>query len=112
MYKVMLVDDDYPVLELLSEVVDWGARGLVLCGKYENGMAAWEHAQEEPPDILVTDIGMPEDGRAGAASRMKLRTLRFGSRHCRATVSFNMPSRPCGSTYRIICSRISSTRMT
>ena len=42
MYKVMLVDDDYPVLELLSEVVDWGARGLVLCGKYENGMAAWE----------------------------------------------------------------------
>ncbi len=57
MYKVMLVDDDYPVLELLSEVVDWGARGLVLCGKYENGMAAWEHAQEEPPDILLPISG-------------------------------------------------------
>ena len=72
MYKVMLVDDDYPVLELLSEVVDWGARGLVLCGKYENGMAAWEHAQEEPPDILVTDIGMPKMDGLELASRMKL----------------------------------------
>jgi two-component system response regulator YesN len=65
MYKVMLVDDDYPVIELLSEVVDWEKLGLVLCGKHENGLAAWEHMQEEMPDILVTDIGMPKmDGLA------------------------------------------------
>ncbi|KRE32630.1 response regulator transcription factor [Paenibacillus sp. Soil522] len=71
MYKVMLVDDDYPVLELLSEVVDWEARGLVLCGKHENGALAWEHAQDEPPDILVTDIGMPKMDGLELASRMK-----------------------------------------
>ena len=41
-------------------------------GKYENGMAAWEHAQEEPPDILVTDIGMPKMDGLELASRMKL----------------------------------------
>jgi len=28
MYKVMLVDDDYPVLEFLSESVRWEAYGM------------------------------------------------------------------------------------
>ncbi len=60
MYSVMLVDDDFPVLELLSEAVDWEGLGLRLCGTHENGLAAWEQAQWEMPDILITDIGMPK----------------------------------------------------
>lgn len=71
MYKVMLVDDDYPVIELLSEVVDWEKLGLVLYGKHENGLAAWEHVQEEIPDILVTDIGMPKMDGLELAQRVK-----------------------------------------
>ncbi|NIK68283.1 MULTISPECIES: helix-turn-helix domain-containing protein [unclassified Paenibacillus] len=71
MYKVMLVDDDYPVIELLSEVVDWEKLGLVLSGKHENGLAAWEHVQEEIPDILVTDIGMPKMDGLELAQRVK-----------------------------------------
>lgn len=59
MYKVMLVDDDYPVLELLSEALDWERLGLSLQGAYSNGAEAWEHAREQMPDILITDIGMP-----------------------------------------------------
>ncbi|MBB3114000.1 two-component system response regulator YesN [Paenibacillus phyllosphaerae] len=71
MYKVMLVDDDYPVLELLSETIDWAALGLTLCGKHENGLLAWEHAQGERPDILVTDIGMPKMDGLTLTAKMK-----------------------------------------
>ncbi|KGE17898.1 response regulator transcription factor [Paenibacillus wynnii] len=59
MYNVMLVDDDYPVLELLSETIQWEKLGFRLMGMHENGWDAWEHAQREMPDILITDIGMP-----------------------------------------------------
>ncbi|AOZ94356.1 response regulator transcription factor [Paenibacillus crassostreae] len=60
MYKVMLVDDDYPVIELLSETITWGKLGLHLIGIHENGLSAWEQAQQEMPDIIITDIGMPK----------------------------------------------------
>lgn len=59
MYKVMLVDDDYPVLELLAEAIPWNRLGLELTGTYENGAVALEAAQAAMPDIVVTDIGMP-----------------------------------------------------
>ena len=56
----MLVDDDYPVLELLSDMIAWEDLGLTLAGTYENGIDAWTAAQQSMPDILVTDIGMPK----------------------------------------------------
>ncbi|MDF2921396.1 MAG: two component transcriptional regulator, AraC family [Paenibacillaceae bacterium] len=59
MYKVMLVDDDYPVLELLSRSIPWEKLELQLMGAYENGAVALEAAQAQMPDIVVTDIGMP-----------------------------------------------------
>ncbi|MFE5317549.1 AraC family transcriptional regulator [Paenibacillus sp. NPDC056579] len=59
MYKVMLVDDDYPVLEFLSETIPWNEYGLELQGCYENGAIALEQAEKAMPDILITDIGMP-----------------------------------------------------
>src|SRR5665647_2572593 len=46
MYKVILVDDDYPVLEFLSKALDWEQLGLTLQGVFENGLSAWEHAQQ------------------------------------------------------------------
>jgi len=60
MYKVMLVDDDYPVLEFLSASIPWENYGLELAGTYENGAVALEQAESSMPDILITDIGMPK----------------------------------------------------
>jgi len=60
MYNVMLADDDYPVIELLSEAIDWDGLGFRLMGTHENGQSAWEQAQREAPDVLITDIGMPK----------------------------------------------------
>lgn len=60
MYKVMLVDDDYPVLELIHYAIDWESLGLTVIGMHENGARALEAAESEMPDILITDIGMPQ----------------------------------------------------
>ncbi|HEX7056652.1 MAG TPA: helix-turn-helix domain-containing protein [Bacilli bacterium] len=71
MYSVMVADDDYPVLELLSETVDWNGLDLRLLGTYEDGLSAWEQAQKEMPDILITDIGMPKMDGLELISRLK-----------------------------------------
>jgi two-component system, response regulator YesN len=71
MYSVMLVDDDYPVLELLSEVIPWETLGLKLLSVHENGVSAWESAQQQMPDILITDIGMPRMDGLELIRRMK-----------------------------------------
>lgn len=73
MYNVMLVDDDYPVIELLSEAIDWEGLGLRLIGCYENGASAWEHSEWEQPDILITDIGMPKMNGLELSARVKER---------------------------------------
>lgn len=59
MLNVMLVDDDYPVLEFLRKAVPWESLHMRVQGVYENGVKALEAAKQSPPDILITDIGMP-----------------------------------------------------
>lgn len=73
MYKVLLVDDDYPVLELLSEEIDWNHLGLALSGAYENGLEALAAAEREMPDIVITDIGMPKMDGLELIERLKER---------------------------------------
>lgn len=67
----MLVDDDYPVLELLSQTIEWEQLGVKLQGIYENGASAFEDAQDEMPDILITDIGMPKMNGIELTKRLK-----------------------------------------
>ncbi len=60
MYSVMLVDDDLPVLEFLAGAVDWTGLGFRLAGTFQNPLEALAAAGEAPPEVLITDIGMPE----------------------------------------------------
>lgn len=73
MYSVMLADDDYPVIELLSETIEWERLGFRLIGAHENGLSAWEQAEREMPDVLITDIGMPRMDGLELAARMRSR---------------------------------------
>ncbi|MEI2399729.1 response regulator transcription factor [Paenibacillus phytohabitans] len=58
-YKVVLADDHYPVLEYLSASIPWDTLGLELSASCSDGKQAWEACQLHEPDILLTDIGMP-----------------------------------------------------
>lgn len=60
MYKTILVDDDLPVLEFLSSAVNWSKLGFELAGAYSNPLDALAAAKLHKPDVLITDIGMPE----------------------------------------------------
>lgn len=60
MYQVMLVDDDYPVIDFLKQEIPWEDLGLTVTGAFTDGQTALEAARKKMPDILLTDIGMPK----------------------------------------------------
>jgi len=59
MYKVLIADDDYPVIEFIMQEIPWLQLNLECIGYAEDGLAALAKAQETMPDLLITDIGMP-----------------------------------------------------
>jgi two-component system, response regulator YesN len=60
MYKVLLVDDDYPVLEFLNQTIPWAELGFEILSLCQDGQKALRFVQEESiPDVIITDIGMP-----------------------------------------------------
>lgn len=59
MYNIMLVDDDPIVLVELKSMIEWDALGCALIAEVNNGRAAMEKLKECRPDIVFTDISMP-----------------------------------------------------
>lgn len=59
MYKVIIADDQMPVLEYLQAKLPWQELGLELLAACSDGEEALHACKKLPPDILITDIGMP-----------------------------------------------------
>lgn len=60
MYKVMLVDDDYLVLEYLNKKIPWKDLGYAVISLCQDGQKALQYIREGAnPDVIITDIGMP-----------------------------------------------------
>ncbi|MGM0876206.1 MAG: response regulator transcription factor [Bacillota bacterium] len=59
MYKIILVDDDFLVLEFLTHMIPWRELGFSIVGSFQDGAQALEHVKSEMPDVIITDIGMP-----------------------------------------------------
>jgi len=59
-YSVLLVDDEPWAIEGLKMFVDWEGLGFRVCGECENGAEALSAARRSKPDVIVTDIRMPE----------------------------------------------------
>jgi len=57
MKKVLLADDEPHVLRILKMSLEKEGYAVETCA---NGMEAWTRIQNEHPDILVTDIQMPQ----------------------------------------------------
>ncbi|MFB4321754.1 MULTISPECIES: response regulator [Paenibacillus] len=59
MYKVLLVDDEELDLEGMKRFIPWSDLGMEVRGSVNNALAACEIMEEEPIDILVSDVNMP-----------------------------------------------------
>lgn len=63
MYKVVLIDDEEMILKGLSQVVDWERYNCHIVGTADDGVCGLKLIQEKDPDIIFTDIRMPnKDG--------------------------------------------------
>lgn len=57
--KVLIVDDEYLIRNLLRMRIDWGQQGMMIVGEASNAQEALELVDEQRPDIIFTDIYMP-----------------------------------------------------
>ncbi|WP_088104842.1 response regulator transcription factor [Halalkalibacter urbisdiaboli] len=69
--KVILVDDNFQMLTFMDECIPWASRGIEVIGKCENGEDALQLASYIKPDILVTDIDMPNMNGLELIRKMK-----------------------------------------
>lgn len=58
--KVLLVDDEMVVRVGIKSIIDWEEIGFELIGEAANGSAALQIMEQSRPDIVITDIKMPE----------------------------------------------------
>ena len=59
-YSIMIVEDEYLVRQGISSLVNFKKFNMQVIGEAENGLEAWEKIQTECPDIILTDINMPQ----------------------------------------------------
>lgn len=60
MFKVLIVDDEDVIVRGLAEVMPWETYGCKVVGTATNGVDALTLIHKEMPDILFTDICMPQ----------------------------------------------------
>lgn len=60
MYKAVIVDDEDIIVTGLSRMLPWSEYGCEVVGTAGDGLAALELVRKTKPDIMFTDIRMPE----------------------------------------------------
>lgn len=60
MLKLLIVDDEILTIRMLEKLIDWECFGIKIIATAENGNEAYEKFLIDKPDIIITDIKMPE----------------------------------------------------
>ena len=60
MFKVLIIDDEPIIRKGLKNIINWKNFGCEVCGEAEDGLGGSELIQKQLPDIIITDIKMPE----------------------------------------------------
>lgn len=60
MINVLIVDDEPFIRQGLVLLIDWNALGFQICGQASNGIQALECIERVQPDLIISDIKMPE----------------------------------------------------
>lgn len=58
-YKVILVDDEEEVIDVIERKIHWDMLGFDVVGSANNGVKALELVEKLQPDVVITDIKMP-----------------------------------------------------
>ena len=56
MHTILVVDDEFAIVESLCEILDWEGFGVV---RASNGLQALEIIEAEPPSLVLLDFMMP-----------------------------------------------------
>ncbi|MDC7124146.1 MAG: response regulator, partial [Spirochaetales bacterium] len=59
MLKLLIVDDEKKVCQLIEYILDWKNLGISIIGTANDGETAYKKILEEEPDIVITDIRIP-----------------------------------------------------
>ena len=60
MRKVIICDDEEKICRLIIKLINWEELGYEVAGTADNGLDALELIKSMQPDLVVTDISMPE----------------------------------------------------
>lgn len=60
MAKILIVDDEKRVGILVKNLIHWDDLNMECVGLYDNGLEALESIRENEPDIVITDVRMPQ----------------------------------------------------
>ena len=58
MYRVLLVDDEVHICQLIRHLVEWEKLDAELCGVAHDGVEAYEMVQSLKPHVVISDIRM------------------------------------------------------
>ena len=94
-YKVLLVDDEAEVIEVIEQRIQWDDLGFTVVGNATNGVKALELVEKLQPDVVITDIKMPY--MDGLTLCKKLKEL------YQKVMSLNMQRKQCIWRLRNIC---------
>lgn len=59
MWKILIIDDDFQVLEGMKKAIPWESIDAELVGEASDGVEGLEMVTRTQPDIVITDIYMP-----------------------------------------------------
>lgn len=60
MYRLMIVDDEYYIRQMLVASVDWAAIGYEVCCEAEDGLGALAMVEQHRVDAALVDINVPK----------------------------------------------------
>ena len=58
--KLVIADDEMLTLRMMEDIIDWEAMGINIVGLVSNGKEAQSIIERDYPEILITDVRMPE----------------------------------------------------
>ena len=71
MIKVLIMDDEPHVCQLVRKIIDWEGMGFEIAGEAHDGLEGLEKAKACCPDVVIMDIRMPGIGGLELVEKIK-----------------------------------------